>query len=140
MAYGKRFEQFITDKKLSPTRLAEELGASRGTIYNYKNGTSVISPAHLKYLKEQYGLNPDWYLDGEGEMYVIPSIGNNLTGINEAMTDVLLKIYEALPVAEKHLVGQLKDLIEKQQVHFSESSEALQLLKELNEKINNRLL
>lgn len=54
---------------VSQTTFAAELDIPRTTLINYEKGISLPSDLLLK-LKEKWGINIDWLLTGEGEMFL----------------------------------------------------------------------
>ena len=138
---GNRFAAFLADKKLSVTDLATEIGASRGTIYNYKNGTTTVKPDHLTTLESRYGLSANWYLNGHGAMYHYDiQTDNNKT--EQEIYRITGMIFDALPEKSRFLIKQLNDLLRKQQAHYekSKNQEVIDLVKDLRDKIDKRLL
>lgn len=49
--------------------LAREMGMKRQTLYAYTNGTSFLKLDKLCFLVNEYNLNANWLLTGEGEMF-----------------------------------------------------------------------
>jgi len=56
--------------KLSQEALAIETGSQRTTVAGYENGISLPKAEFLRELSIKYGINPNWILTGEGEMYL----------------------------------------------------------------------
>lgn len=50
----------------------EALGVSVGAIARYERGDSEPTAAVIARYKAEFGINPDWLVTGEGEMYVDP--------------------------------------------------------------------
>ncbi|MGB3464944.1 MAG: helix-turn-helix transcriptional regulator [Cyclobacteriaceae bacterium] len=138
---GIRFTAFLSDKKLSPTDLASEIGASRGTIYNYKNGSTSIKPDHLSTMEAKYGLSPEWYLHGRGSMYSY-DMQTDANKIDQEIYKVIGEIFDKLPEDSRYLIKKLNNLLKQQQSNYtnSQNNEVMDLVKELRDKIDKRLL
>jgi transcriptional regulator with XRE-family HTH domain len=67
---GKRFKEFRIDKKKAQHVLASELKVHQSTITNIEHGTTFPKINYLQYFYEKYGLNINWLVTGEGEMYM----------------------------------------------------------------------
>ena len=67
---GKRFKVFRLSKKKAQNVLAAELQVHQSTITNIEHGTTFPKVNYLHYFYEKYGLNLNWLVTGEGEMYM----------------------------------------------------------------------
>lgn len=67
---GERFKEFRIDKKKPQHVLASELKVHQSTITNIEHGTTFPKINYLQYFYEKYGLNINWLVTGEGEMYM----------------------------------------------------------------------
>jgi phage repressor protein C with HTH and peptisase S24 domain len=66
-----RITAFIEDKKLTTTSLSKELGISWTAVNNYTKGR-IPDGRTLINFKQKFGVNINWLLTGEGEMYIQP--------------------------------------------------------------------
>lgn len=67
---GSRFKQFRVDKRKAQHELAKELKVHQSTITNIEHGTTFPKLNYLHYFYMKYGLNINWLVTGEGEMYL----------------------------------------------------------------------
>lgn len=67
---GQRFRDFRNDKKKAQHLLAAELKVHQSTITNIEHGTTFPKINYLQYFFEKYGLNINWLVTGDGEMYM----------------------------------------------------------------------
>ncbi len=67
---GQRFKQFRVDRKKAQHIMAKELEVHQSTITNIEHGTTFPKINYLQYFYEKYGLNINWLITGEGEMYM----------------------------------------------------------------------
>jgi transcriptional regulator with XRE-family HTH domain len=67
---GMRFKDFRLEKKKPQHVLAAELEVHQSTITNIEHGTTFPKINYLQYFYEKYGLNINWLVTGEGDMYM----------------------------------------------------------------------
>jgi len=67
---GNRFKTFRQDKKKAQHILAAELKVHQSTITNIEHGTTFPKLNYLEYFYSKYGLNINWMVTGNGEMYI----------------------------------------------------------------------
>jgi len=67
---GSRFKAFRLDRKKAQHVLAIELKVHQSTITNIEHGTTFPKINYLQYFYVKYGLNINWLVTGEGEMYM----------------------------------------------------------------------
>lgn len=67
---GSRFKQFRIHKRKAQHELAKELKVHQSTITNIEHGTTFPKLNYLHYFYMKYGLNINWLVTGEGEMYL----------------------------------------------------------------------
>jgi len=67
---GVRFKAFRVAQKKAQHVLAGELEVHQSTITNIEHGTTFPKISYLHYFWQKYGLNINWLLTGEGDMYV----------------------------------------------------------------------
>lgn len=65
-----RFKILRDKLNLSQKELGKRLNLSDTTIQNYEYGRQQISGKALIKLKEEFNINPDWLLNGTGEMFL----------------------------------------------------------------------
>jgi len=53
---------------LSQTKLAEKLGVTRSTVCAWESGRNKPTDALVKFFCEQFGINKEWLMTGNGEM------------------------------------------------------------------------
>ena len=73
MTIGDRLNRIIKEKGITKTEFAHRLGVTENYIYiltgNSRNAnkTKVISPVLAKVIALEFGYDPDWVLNGDGE-------------------------------------------------------------------------
>ncbi|MBK6348211.1 MAG: helix-turn-helix domain-containing protein [Bacteroidales bacterium] len=69
MSLNQRVDQFFRIKDISQQQIAKRLGVSRQAVNNWLSGNNPIPARHLiKMLSDFEKLNPQWLLNGVGEM------------------------------------------------------------------------
>lgn len=66
---GKRFKDFRVDKKKAQHILAAELKVHQSTITNIEHGTTFPKINYLEYFYQKYGLDINWIVTGNHEMF-----------------------------------------------------------------------
>ena len=70
MPVSERITKLIKIKKYSNQFIGDQIGSSKTTIGNFKNGKTDPSVKFIMYLiKEFPNLNLDWLFTGEGDMF-----------------------------------------------------------------------
>lgn len=69
---GMRFKAFRLDLKKAQNVLAAELQVHQSTITNIEHGTTFPKINYLYYFYENYKLNLNWLVTGDGKMYLQP--------------------------------------------------------------------
>lgn len=68
------FNQRLTDYfRLSISNIEKKLGLSTGYISNFKSG-KIKTPSKLVFALKNEGLNPDYFLTGEGSPELLPAV------------------------------------------------------------------
>lgn len=67
---GRRFKEFRISQKKAQHVLAQELQVHQSTITNIEHGTTFPKINYLQYFYEKYGLNINWLVTGEGDMFM----------------------------------------------------------------------
>ncbi len=124
----------MDENKISTTAFADAVGVSRQSIYNYQKDSILPLKVQI-YLKEQYGLNLDWYLHGHGPMLLFTNPDDTQIPNNTRLTVLLTETFNSLPDDKKYLVREIKKeyLIREK---IGDNDEALEILRELKEKFN----
>ncbi|MBK6964198.1 MAG: helix-turn-helix domain-containing protein [Bacteroidales bacterium] len=69
ISLNQRVDQFFKTKDISQQQIAKRLGVSRQAVNNWFSGNHPIPSRHLiKMLSDFEKLNPQWLLNGVGEM------------------------------------------------------------------------
>jgi SOS-response transcriptional repressor LexA len=89
--------------------LAESIGIPRTSLANYEKGTSV-PPGDLIYtLKLTLNMNVDWFLTGEGDIFLSPEKEKHPLIVNlEAMMDQRLEKFEAQLAEQRGQIAELE--------------------------------
>lgn len=83
----ERFKEFLKDKDISPSELADKIGVQRSSISHILSGRNKPSLDFIVKLLEQFpNLNIYWLLNNKGEKYKIESNSPSpsLLGSNKA--------------------------------------------------------
>jgi hypothetical protein len=85
MSQAERLKKVINSLYESSKSFSEGIGlGSPTTIYDILSGKRHITPALLKAIIETHtNLNPEWLLEGKGEMYLHKNQNNNTSELNE---------------------------------------------------------
>ena len=76
---GKRFRAFRSNKPQHV--LAGELRVHQSTITNIEHGTTFPKINYLEYFFQKYGLNINWVVTGQGEMFMKSHPAPSVTGL-----------------------------------------------------------
>lgn len=69
ISLNQRVDQFFKAKEISQQTIAKRLGVSRQAVNNWLSGNQPIPSRHLiKLLSDFENLNPQWLLNGVGDM------------------------------------------------------------------------
>jgi len=90
--FGDRLKALRKAKKMNQTQLAKVIGCSQPTVHDYEKGGVSPSIEGLQKIANEYKVNMNWLLTGEGDMYLsanIPVSDNfkELTQMLETMID-----------------------------------------------------
>lgn len=66
----ERVKTLRKELKLTQTEFGEKLGRNVRTIQYYEAGNRQIDSATIKLICSVYNVNPDWLLNGTGEMFI----------------------------------------------------------------------
>lgn len=70
MDFNQRFTDYF---RLSISNIEKKLGLSTGYISNFKSG-KIKTPSKLVFALKNEGLNPDYFLTGEGSPELLPAV------------------------------------------------------------------
>ncbi len=76
---NERFKQLRKATGLSQTEFAERVNLKRNTIASYEAGVREPVSAILELICREFGVNKDWLLTGEGEMFKTSTLDEELT-------------------------------------------------------------
>ena len=80
--------------RLSTTQFAERLGLSRSVVCGYEHGRSPIPETRFRQICIVFGVNPEWFKTGVGEMFLkAPQAEDKL----DAATQLALGALDSLP-------------------------------------------
>lgn len=76
-----RFKEIRLTLKLSQKKMAEDIDISYIMLQNYEYGKNPISDSTLLKLRNKYNVNPDWLMNGTGNMFLgsSPAIPDYIT-------------------------------------------------------------
>lgn len=107
LTHIERIKMVRSALKLSQTAFGAHLGVSRDVISNIEGNRVTPREHFLKHMYEIYGINEEWFLTGDGEMFVQDE---RFDVQLEALT--ILKQLD-LPLQQKAL-QKMKELLELQ--------------------------
>lgn len=70
--YGNRLQQIRDRFKLNQTDFSAEIGMSQSNYSKIELNKVKPSKTVLYALKEHFGVDPDWIMTGQGEMFISP--------------------------------------------------------------------
>lgn len=81
---GKPFEEMTAGERLRYLReeilginkftMAKETGMSHSSIYSMEEGKVKVSKQAIKRISKAYGVNPEWLLTGQGEIFIVEDL------------------------------------------------------------------
>ncbi|MGC8771783.1 MAG: helix-turn-helix domain-containing protein [Brevinematia bacterium] len=74
ISFSERFEKSMNVLNLTIEKVSEDLNVNRNTVLNYKKGVTEPKISFLIQFCEQYKVNLNWLLTGEGEMFTKPFV------------------------------------------------------------------
>lgn len=115
---NQRLKQWRESSKISRDNLAEvfkskgkDVGSTYQAVKNLEDGKVKIKSEHLQILKSEYGVNPNWILEGEGAMYIeLTDIVNESTATyTKPDINSLLRDLETKHPESQHIIRRLRD-------------------------------
>lgn len=76
---SERLDAICLAKKIKLNGLADELGVSPTALYQIKNGRTNNPSMELIQKIKSIGVSVDWFLTGEGSMFLNKEVGSNTT-------------------------------------------------------------
>lgn len=117
---GKRFRKFRESLRKTQKDVADELNIYQSTITNIEKGKTFPKLSYLTYLYQQYQLNQNWLITGDGEMLLqrlVDEKGSSLFPADHIKEDdpVYEKYVELLtlmriPVIEQIILAKLVEM------------------------------
>ena len=85
---NERIKELRKALKLSQTEFGSKFGVGLGVIKNFEYGLTVPSEVQLNLICATFNVNPEWLLDGKGEMFREMSHNEKVAAfISEALAD-----------------------------------------------------
>jgi transcriptional regulator with XRE-family HTH domain len=78
MPIGERLQLALKMLHLSQTDMAKKIGVDRSIIGKYITGSQKPSALFLIAIKSEFGINPEWLMEGRGDMLIIEHITGNV--------------------------------------------------------------
>ena len=124
---GKRVKYFRENIGLNQEQLSVEIGWDQSAISRIEGNKQEISSRFLNAMMLRFGVNSDWIMTGEGEMYIAPEefIANGIRFLGEQKYGEGLarifkdpqfgKLREAVAVEDiqESLSDELRDLLQR---------------------------
>jgi transcriptional regulator with XRE-family HTH domain len=89
----ERLKLLRTTLGLTQKDFAEKIDIDQRNYTNYENGNAEMKAKHIQKLIENYEINANWLLTGEGEMFANNAV-NYSSRLSEAIEDALSEIEE----------------------------------------------
>jgi len=71
---GKRIRELRHILKMTQSEFSERLGISYRTLQRWESGEFPIPERMLKLIEKTFNVNPQWLLEGEGEIFKAPKL------------------------------------------------------------------
>ncbi len=123
----KRIQEFMLDKKLTTSDLAQELKEKAHRIQAIRNGRQKVPEDVMVKLVEKFNVNSHWLLTGNGPMYLPSKKTGETREINEGVTSYGVA---AAPVDLKQNWGKLNDRQKREITERVEEMVEVNVLKE----------
>jgi len=124
---GQRLKHFRNSQKITISELSAKTGLSKGMISETETGKNKPSPNLLLALLNIYGLNLNWLLTGEGDMFVQepeghPAEKKNYGELNDEIYELLWHLEHTL-VVKLAVVGFFLEYIHQNEDIIKKSKE-----------------
>lgn len=111
----ERIKELRKAHKLSQTAFGEVLGVSRDVINNIENGRVEPSELIIKMIVNEFGVNTQWLVNGEGDMIaalnrdeeIAQFVGRTLAGKEDTFQKRLIAALSKLSVEEWEVLEKL---------------------------------
>ena len=111
----ERIKELRKARKLSQTAFGEILGVSRDVINNIENGRVEPSELIIKMIVNEFGINTQWLVDGEGDMIaalnrdeeIAQFVGRTLANTEDTFQKRLIAALSKLSVEEWEVLEKL---------------------------------
>ena len=70
---GDRIKELRTALKLTQVQFAENIGVKGGVVSAWEKGSAPLPQGRLLIISDTYGVNSNWIMKGEGEMFASES-------------------------------------------------------------------
>lgn len=102
MDFNQRFTDYF---RLSISNIEKKLGLSTGYISNFKSG-KIKTPSKLVFALKNEGLNPDYFLTGEGSPELLPAVTPTTLLPQQGLEDRLVPYLSQMVGATTQLGGR----------------------------------
>lgn len=112
MTMGERIDLVRTEAGCSQKEFAEKIGLSESSISRVLTDKQGIGNSAKRLLCEKFSINPGWLETGEGDMYQIGEISEELEGVLKGYPAVLRALRMAVGRMTANDWQRLNDFIE----------------------------
>lgn len=111
MTIGERIKQIRKDAKLTQKEFGAAIDVQRLVVASWEQGQKQPGRARLYVIAERFKVNPQWLIDGTGDIYRADAL-NDATQ-DQLEIDVIKKLFDGLPDKyKKKILAALKEMIE----------------------------
>lgn len=114
----KQIRETAEDKKLSMAAFGERLGASAAAVNQWEHGKNAVPTTMVNLICSEFGINKDWLLTGNGEMYEpitreaeLAEIAAKLFNDQDPMRQKLFELISGMSEKELQATMILRDYI-----------------------------
>ncbi len=126
----ERIKKIRKTFNISKSEFAKRIGISPAYVTDLESGKKTnISLPLAKLISYEFGINPDWLLTGQGEMFIKPAVGKN---------EFLLEALSSHPTIEK-IVLMLAEMPEEDICEIYKRVEEKITLKRLKRLLEERV-
>lgn len=97
---NERFKEIRKALELSQEKFGERLGVTKTAISKIESGTNNPTDTIIKLLCNEYNVNEEWLLNGDGEMFLTPEelyadiVTDAMLRGNEQIRDLIIEASE----------------------------------------------